>query len=71
VTLYSLISDMVQESTAALMDRRRFLSLSAFYTVAAASGTLSACHSGDDHGNGGALANAGGHKCIPARRRER
>src|ERR1700756_606608 len=36
------------------MERRRFLSLSAFYTVAAASGTLSACHSGDDHGNGGA-----------------
>ena len=27
------------------MDRRRFLSLSAFYTVAAATGTLAACHS--------------------------
>ncbi|MDR5735084.1 alkaline phosphatase D family protein [Caballeronia sp. LZ025] len=35
------------------MDRRRFLSLSAFYTVAAASGTLVACHhSSDDEGSG-------------------
>ncbi|SAK91152.1 Alkaline phosphatase D precursor [Caballeronia calidae] len=33
------------------MDRRRFLSLSAFYTVAAATGTLAACHSGDDNDN--------------------
>ncbi|MFL9911213.1 alkaline phosphatase D family protein [Paraburkholderia sp. RL17-337-BIB-A] len=32
------------------MDRRRFLSLSAFYTVAAATGTLTACHSHDDGG---------------------
>ena len=37
------------------MDRRHFLSLSAFYTVAAASGTLAACHSShdDDNGNSG------------------
>lgn len=34
------------------MDRRRFLSLSAFYTVAAASGTLTACHHSDDDDNG-------------------
>ncbi|CAL8475788.1 alkaline phosphatase [Caballeronia sp. S22] len=34
------------------MDRRRFLSLSTFYTVAAATGTLAACHSGD-HDDGG------------------
>ncbi len=31
------------------MDRRRFLSLSTFYTVAATTGTLTACHSGDDN----------------------
>ncbi|WP_277187705.1 alkaline phosphatase [Caballeronia sp. BR00000012568055] len=37
------------------MDRRRFLSLSTFYTVAAASGTLTACHhsNDDDNGSGG------------------
>ncbi|MDR5882348.1 alkaline phosphatase D family protein [Caballeronia sp. LZ032] len=40
------------------MDRRRFLSLSAFYTVAAASGTLAACHSShdDDSNPGGGTA---------------
>jgi alkaline phosphatase D len=32
------------------MDRRRFISLSAFYTVAAATGTLAACHSHNDGG---------------------
>ncbi|CDY75847.1 Phosphodiesterase/alkaline phosphatase D [Caballeronia glathei] len=34
------------------MDRRRFLSLSAFYTVAAATGTLTACHHDDDNNPG-------------------
>jgi alkaline phosphatase D len=43
------------------MDRRRFLSLSAFYTVAAATGTLAACHSGDHDDNG----NAGGGGSTP------
>ncbi|SAK70075.1 Alkaline phosphatase D precursor [Caballeronia fortuita] len=42
------------------MDRRRFLSLSTFYTVAAATGTLAACHSGDDdNGNGNNTGNGG------------
>jgi alkaline phosphatase D len=43
------------------MDRRRFLSLSAFYTVAAATGTIAACHSGDHDDNG----NAGGGGSTP------
>ncbi|SPB17823.1 alkaline phosphatase [Caballeronia novacaledonica] len=38
------------------MDRRRFLSLSSFYTVAAAAGSLAACHSGDhDDDNPGSV----------------
>ncbi|BAN24877.1 alkaline phosphatase D family protein [Caballeronia insecticola] len=41
------------------MDRRRFISLSAFYTVAAASGTLAACHSGHDDDNGSSPGNGG------------
>jgi alkaline phosphatase D len=35
------------------MDRRRFLSLSTFYTVVAATGTLAACHGGSDDSNSG------------------
>ncbi|WP_175940689.1 alkaline phosphatase D family protein [Caballeronia sp. BCC1704] len=44
------------------MDRRRFMSLSMFYTVAAASGTLAACHhSSDDEGG----SSAGGGTTPP------
>lgn len=39
------------------MDRRRFLSLSTFYTVAVAAGTLAACHGHDD--NGGSTGGGG------------
>ncbi|RKT13962.1 alkaline phosphatase D [Paraburkholderia sp. RAU2J] len=45
------------------MDRRRFLSLSAFYTVAAAAGSLAACHSGDD--NNGPAPNPVGMYAFP------
>jgi alkaline phosphatase D len=42
------------------MDRRRFLSVSTFYTVAAASGTLTACHSSHDDNPGTAPATPAG-----------
>ncbi|WP_244816558.1 alkaline phosphatase [Caballeronia sp. Lep1P3] len=41
------------------MDRRRFLSLSAFYTVAAATGTLAACHGSSNDNGGGSSGNGG------------